>query len=181
MTETERHIVEGCLKGDKSSQKRLYSTYSAKMYAVCLRYSNGEDEAKDLLQEGFIKVFQNLHTFKGEGSFEGWVRRIVINGCLESLRKNEKRYPHDDIDEVGHQLSVSPDARSYDFNYVLQKIQELAPGYRAVFNLYIIEGYQHNEIGEMLGISENTSKSQLSRARKILQEMLSGEREKINE
>lgn len=151
------------------------------MYAVCLRYSQNQDQAKDLLQEGFIRVFQNLNTFKGEGSFEGWVRRIMVNGCLESLRKPENKIFHEDVNDVESELSYEPNMRKLDVQYVLRKIQELAPGYRAVFNLFVVEGYQHQEIAEMLGISESTSKSQLSRARKLLQEMLAGEYANLNE
>lgn len=181
MTEQERHIVQGCLRGEKSFQKQLYNQYSQKMYAVCLRYSQNQDQAKDLLQEGFIRVFQNLNTFKGEGSFEGWVRRIMVNGCLESLRKPENKFFHEDVNDVESELSYEPNMRKLDVQYVLRKIQELAPGYRAVFNLFVVEGYQHQEIAEMLGISESTSKSQLSRARKLLQEMLAGEYSNIHE
>ena len=181
MTELEKKIVQGCLKGEKSAQKTLYNRYSQKMYAVCLRYSNNQDQAKDLLQEGFIKVFQNLKSYKGAGSFEGWIRRIMVNGCLESFRKAENRIFHEDVSNVESELSYTPDWRKLDMQYVMQKIQSLAPGYRAVFNLFVIEGYQHNEIAEMLGISESTSKSQLSRARKLLQEMLAGEYSNIHE
>jgi len=181
MTEQERHIVQGCLRGEKSFQKLLYNQYSQKMYSVCLRYSHDQDQAKDLLQEGFIRVFQNLNTFKGEGSFEGWVRRIMVNGCLESLRKPENKIFHEDVNDVESELSYEPNMRKLDVQYVLRKIQELAPGYRAVFNLFVVEGYQHQEIAEMLGISESTSKSQLSRARKLLQEMLAGEYSNLHE
>ncbi len=181
MTEQERHIVEGCLRGEKSFQKLLYNQYSQKMYSVCLRYSHDQDQAKDLLQDGFIRVFQNLTTFKGEGSFEGWVRRIMVNGCLESLRKPENKIFHEDVNDVESELSYEPNMRKLDVQYVLRKIQELAPGYRAVFNLFVVEGYQHQEIAEMLGISESTSKSQLSRARKLLQEMLAGEYSNLHE
>ncbi len=181
MTEQEKRLVEGCLKGDKVFQKKLYNTYASKMYNVCLRYSNGTEQARDLLQEGFIRVFQNLHTFKGEGSFEGWVRRIMVNGCLESLRKAENKFIHEDIQEMEAEFTASqPELRQYDLQFVLGKIQQLAPGYRAVFNLYVLEGYQHHEIGEMLGISESTSKSQLSRARKILQDLLTTQKTRLN-
>jgi len=181
MTEQERHIVQGCLRGEKSFQKLLYDQYSQKMYSVCLRYSRGQDQAKDLLQEGFIKVFQSLNTFKGEGSFEGWVRRIMVNGCLEFLRKPENKIFHEDVNDLQSELSFEPNMRKLDVQYVLRRIQELAPGYRAVFNLFVVEGYQHQEIAKMLGISESTSKSQLSRARKLLQEMLSVEFSNLHE
>lgn len=172
MTEREEEIVNGCLKGDTKYQEVLYNSYSKKMYGVCLRYAPSDEAARDLLQEGFIKVFQNLEKFKGEGSFEGWVRRIMVNHSLESLRRLSAKATHVDVEEMHEALTVNVDFSRYDMNYLLSKVQELAPGYRAVFNLYIIEGYQHNEIAKMLEISENTSKSQLSRARKLLQESL---------
>ena len=181
MTEQERKIVQGCLKGEKSFQKQLYTSYAQKMYSVCLRYSSNPDQAKDLLQEGFIKVFQNLESFKGEGSFEGWIRRIVVNNCLESFRRPENKIFHEDVADVESELSYQPAMPKLDMQYVLKKIQGLAPGYRAVFNLFVIEGYQHIEIAEMLGISESTSKSQLSRARKLLQVMLAEEYSGIHE
>lgn len=172
MTAREEEILNGCLKGDPKYQKVLYNVYSKKMYGVCLRYAPNREVAQDLLQDGFIKVFQNLHSFKGQGSFEGWIRRIMVNHALEGLRKLSSKAQHVDVEEVHELLHENLDMSKYDMNYLLSKIQELAPGYRAVFNLYIIEGYQHSEIAEMLGINENTSKSQLSRARKILQESL---------
>lgn len=172
MTEREEEIVNGCLKGDTKYQEVLYNTYSKKMYGVCLRYAPNEEAARDLLQDGFIKVYQNLESFKGQGSFEGWVRRIMVNNALEGLRKLSAKAQHVDVNEMHEVLHENINFGKYDMNYLLSKIQELAPGYRAVFNLYIIEGYQHNEIAEMLDISENTSKSQLSRARKLLQESL---------
>lgn len=172
MTAREEEIVNGCLKGDPKYQQVLYNQYAKKMYGVCLRYAQDKEAARDILQEGFIKVFQNLQAFKGQGSFEGWVRRIMVNHALEGLRKLSNRVQHVDVEEVHEALHETVNYSRYDMNYLLEKIQQLAPGYRAVFNLYVIEGYQHNEIAEMLGISENTSKSQLSRARKLLQESL---------
>ncbi|HYG17228.1 MAG TPA: sigma-70 family RNA polymerase sigma factor [Bacteroidia bacterium] len=172
MTAREEEIVSGCLKGDPKYQQVLYNQYAKKMYGVCLRYAQDKEAARDILQEGFIKVFQNLQAFKGQGSFEGWVRRIMVNHALEGLRKLSNRVQHVDVEDVHEALHETVNYSRYDMNYLLDKIQQLAPGYRAVFNLYIIEGYQHNEIAEMLGISENTSKSQLSRARKLLQESL---------
>lgn len=172
MTAREEEIVNGCLKGDPKYQQVLYNQYAKKMYGVCLRYAQDKEGARDILQEGFIKVFQNLQAFKGQGSFEGWVRRIMVNHALEGLRKLSNRVQHVDVEEVHEALHETVNYSRYDMNYLLEKIQQLAPGYRAVFNLYVIEGYQHNEIAEMLGISENTSKSQLSRARKLLQESL---------
>jgi len=172
MTAREEEIVAGCLKGDPKYQQALYNIYSKKMYGVCLRYAADRETARDLLQDGFIKVFQNLEKFKGEGSFEGWIRRIMVNHALEGLRKLSSKVQHVDVEEIQESLHESINFSRYDMNYLLGKIQPLAPGYKAVFNLYVIEGYQHSEIAEMLGISENTSKSQLSRARKLLQDSL---------
>ncbi len=172
MTEREEEIVNGCLKGNTKYQEVLYNLYSKKMYGVCMRYAPNNEAARDLLQDGFIKVFQNLSKFKGEGSFEGWVRRIMVNNALESLRKLSAKATHIDVEDMHEALQVNVDFSKYDMNYLLSKVQELAPGYRTVFNLYVIEGYQHSEIAELLKISENTSKSQLSRARKLLQNSL---------
>lgn len=180
MTEFEKDIIGGCIRGDKSYQKKLYDTYSGKMFAVCLRYSNNYEQARDLLQEGFIKVFQNIVNFKGDGSFEGWIRRIMINGALEWLRKAEAKFIHQDVEDYQEEISFNPDIRKLELKDILARIQQLAPGYRAVLNLYVIEGYQHHEIAVMLGISESTSKSQLSRARKVLQDSLAIESAKVN-
>lgn len=174
MTDNERSLVEGCLSGKQVFHKKLYDTYSPKMFAVCMRYAQDEEQAKDMLQESFIRVFQYLQKFKGEGSFEGWIRRITVNICLELLRKDKKWSLNSELDEEFHEASlVTFNLNQFDKNFILKEIQHLPPGYRAVLNLYIIEGYQHLEIAEILGISENTSKSQLSRARKVLQHSLS--------
>ena len=172
MTELEEEILSGCLSGDEKWQKRLYNQYSGKMYGVCLRYCANKDDARDVLQDGFIKVFQKLDTFKREGSFEGWIRRIIVNTALEELRKQAKFTDKVEVETVADELSDSTSLVNFDASILLNKIQSLAPGYRTIFNMYVIEGFQHNEIASMLGISENTSKSQLSRARKILQDML---------
>lgn len=172
MTELEEEILSGCLRGEKHWQKRLYDHFASKMYGVCLRYSKDEDGAKDILQDGFIKVFQKLETFKREGSFEGWIRRIMVNTALEELRKQAKFGATVEAETVADELADEQAAVSFDARVLLSKIQSLAPGYRTIFNMYVIDGFQHNEIASALGISENTSKSQLSRARKVLQEML---------
>lgn len=151
-------------------QQELYNRFAGKMYAVCLRYANNPDDAQDLLQEGFIKVFRNLHRFRAEGSFEGWIRRVFINSSIEHLRKKSVQMSkvtdkeEDTIEDAD--ISALDSLAEKD---IINLIQELSPGYRAVFNLYVIEGYSHKEIGEQLGISEGTSKSQLARARSILQ------------
>lgn len=155
-------------------QEELYKRFSGKMYAVCLRYANNADDAEDLLQEGFIKVYRNLHRFRAEGSFEGWIRRVFVNSSIEHFRKKSLQLSRVSDKEEGTiedaDVSALDNLAEKD---IIKLIQELSPGYRTVFNLYVIEGYSHKEIGEQLGISEGTSKSQLARARSILQKKVS--------
>ena len=165
-------LVQGALSADEKCKKRLYEMFSSKMYAVCLRYASNRDDARDLLQEGFIKVFQNLQRYRGEGSFEGWIRRIVVNTCLEYIRRTVKDQYRTDLADAE---DIHFDAHIYEglqVEVIMEAIQALAPGYRTVFNLYVIEGYSHKEIAAMLNINENTSKSQLARARGVLQQQL---------
>jgi RNA polymerase sigma-70 factor (ECF subfamily) len=155
-------------------QEELYNRFSGKMYAVCLRYANNSDDAQDLLQEGFIKVFRNLHRFRAEGSFEGWIRRVFVNSSIEHFRKKSLELSR--VSEKEENTIEDVDISALDNlaeKDIIRLVQDLSPGYRAVFNLYVIEGYSHREIGEMLGISEGTSKSQLARARSILQKKVS--------
>ena len=165
------NIIKGCLDGNRRDQELLYRRHAAKLFAVCLQYSGNDDEARDILQEGFIKIFENLIHYKNEGSFEGWMRRIVVNTALEKYRSKHNLYRVDDID-----LIPEPDADPETEDYsgleavdLLDIIRELPPKYRMVFNLYAIEGYSHKEISQMISISEGTSKSNLSSARIILQ------------
>lgn len=163
-------IIKGCTEGHKKSQEQLYKLYSRKMYAVCLMYAKDHDTAQDILQESFIKVFQNIQTFQNKGSFEGWIRRIVVNTALERYRKNHFLYPVSEVSDYTEEASYQDIMSDINAQDLLTIIQELTPQYRMVFNLYAIEGYSHQEISQMLSISEGTSKSNLSRARKILQE-----------
>jgi RNA polymerase sigma factor (sigma-70 family) len=142
------------------------------MFAICLRYSRDQDEAKDNLQEGFIRVFGNLSSFKGTGSFEGWIRKIMINTALEKYRKYRKLFSLDEDRGEEDLVYVDPIEGNITADELIRIIQDLTPQYRMVFNLYALEGYSHKEISQMLGISEGTSKSNLSRARTILQEKL---------
>ena len=170
MTEIKK-ILNGCLAGNRRDQELLYRRHAAKLYAVCLQYSGNDDEAKDILQEGFIKIFENLGHYKHEGSFEGWMRRITVNTALEKFRSKHNLYRVDDIDMIPEPVA-EPDDNDYsglEANDLLNIIRELPPKYRMVFNLYAIEGYSHKEISKMANISEGTSKSNLSRARNILQ------------
>lgn len=153
-------------------QEELYRRFSPRMYAVCLRYAGRTEEAEDILQEGFIKVFKKMDSFRGDGSFEGWMRRIFVNTAIEHFRRKKYLMPVTEKEEntiEGKYTSALDDLGVKD---VLALIQELSPGYRTVFNLYVVEGYTHREIADMLGISEGTSKSQLSRAKVILQDMV---------
>lgn len=166
-----KEIIKGCLSGNRRDQELLYRRHAAKLYAVCLQYSGNDDEARDILQEGFIKIFQNLHNYKHEGSFEGWMRRITVNIALEKFRSKHNLFRVDDIDLIPEPES-GPDNEDYsglEANDLLQIIRELPSKYRMVFNLFAIEGYTHKEISKMVNISEGTSKSNLSRARVILQ------------
>ena len=166
-----KKIIKGCLAGNRRDQELLYRRHSSKLYAACLQYSGNDEEARDILQEGFIKIFENLHNYKNEGSFEGWIRRIVVNTALERFRNRHNLYRVDDIDSIS-EPEAEPDNEDYaglEAFDLLFIIRELPPKYRMVFNLYAIEGYSHKEIGNMLNITEGTSKSNLSRARSILQ------------
>lgn len=169
---TESDLLKGCLEGNRRMQEELYRRFSPRMYAVCLRYAGKAEEAEDILQEGFIKVFKKMDSFRGDGSFEGWMRRIFVNTAIEHFRRKRYLMPVTEREEntlEGKYTSALDDLGAKD---VLALIQELSPGYRTVFNMYVVEGYTHKEIADMLGISEGTSKSQLSRAKVILQDMV---------
>ena len=166
-----KKIIKGCLAGDRRDQELLYRRHAGKLFAVCLQYSGNNEEARDILQEGFIKIFENLVHYRHEGSFEGWMRRITVNTALEKFRKKHNLYRVDDIDLIPEQ-DAEPENHDYaglEAKDLLGIIRELPPKYRMVFNLYAIEGYSHKEISKMVNISEGTSKSNLSRARVILQ------------
>ena len=168
---TEEAILKGCLNNDAAAQRELYNRYSPKMLAVCYRFAHNREDAEDMLQEGFIKIFENLDNYKHEGSFEGWMRRITVNTALEKFRSRHSLYRVDDIDTI-QEPDSEPDNQDYaglEANDLLEIIRELPTKYRMVFNLYAIEGYSHKEISKMVNISEGTSKSNLSRARVILQ------------
>jgi len=172
-------LVKGCIEENARSQKLLFDRYSRKMMGICLRYSGNRMEAEDMMQDGWIKVFKNVSSFRFEGSVEGWIKRVMVNTCLEALRKKKMMFSDIEIevaDEMGYIPSHSVDHLSS--NDLLKMVQRLPAGYRSVFNLFAIEGYSHKEIGQMLTISEGTSKSQYSRARVHLQKMLEGEKKK---
>ncbi|KPK83979.1 MAG: hypothetical protein AMS27_11285 [Bacteroides sp. SM23_62_1] len=162
-------IIKGCLDEDRISQEKLYKMFSSKMFGLCLQYSNNYDDAKDILQEGFIKVFQKLGQFDHRGSFEGWIRRIMINTALERYRSQLHLYPLTDQEMKKEEPLYEGVFEKLSAGDLIKLVQELPPRYRMVFNLYAIEGYAHKEISEMMGITIGTSKSNLARARGILQ------------
>jgi len=168
----ESDLIQGCIAGNRRMQEQLYQRFSSRMYAVCLRYAGNAEEAEDILQEGFIKIFKKLDSFRSEGSFEGWIRRIFVNTAIEHFRRKRYLQPVTEKEEntiEGKYLSVLDELAEQD---ILSLVQDLSPGYRTVFNMYVVEGYTHKEIADLLGISEGTSKSQLSRAKVILQELV---------
>ncbi len=173
-----KKMIKGCLKGRKTDQYRLYALYAKKMFGICLRYAANHDEAQDVLQEGFIKVFQKLDAYKGKGSLEGWIRRIIVNTAIEKYREKIYHLSMDDIAHeeaaINHQNLVTDALHAKD---ILALVQKLPVQYRLVFNLYALEGFNHREIGDKLRISESTSRSNLARARMILKDKLNKESE----
>ena len=168
----DEELIKGCLKGDRTSQKQLYDIHASRMYAVCYRYVKDSMQAQDILITAFMKVFEKIGQFKSEGSFAGWIRRIMVNESLSYLRRQRSMYVETDLEEADRHPDYENLSDHLEAEDLLNMIAELPPGYRIVFNMYAIDGYSHKEIAEHLGISENTSKSQLSRARTYLQKML---------
>ena len=168
---TEEALIEACKKEDRRAQKLLYDRYSPVMVGVCRRYVKGREDAEDVLVEAFFKVLTNIRQFKGNGSFEGWIRRIVVNEALMFLRRKHNFKMTVEISniEVKATAKVVDELAAQD---ILNLLDQLPTGYRTIFNLYVLEGYKHREIAEMLGISINTSKSQLILAKKRLQQLL---------
>jgi RNA polymerase sigma-70 factor (ECF subfamily) len=163
-----KKIISGCASGKKRAQEQLYQLFAPKMFGVCLRYAKDSTEAEDNLQEGFIKVFQNIGRFRHEGSFEGWIRRIMVNVSLEKFRKQHVLHPVEDV-SIYEGQNVSDDILAgISAKELIEVIQQLPPRYRMVFNLFVIEGMNHQEISEEMKITVGTSKSNLARAREIL-------------
>jgi RNA polymerase sigma-70 factor (ECF subfamily) len=168
----EEELIKGCLRRERAAQQQLYDLYSSKMYALCYRYVRHAMEAEDILVTAFTKVFDRIDQFKGEGSFEGWIRRIMVNEALTCLRKSRNMYLETELEQADREPDYDKLSDHLEAEDLLKMIQELPAGYRLVFNMYAIDGYSHKEIADQLGISENTSKSQLSRARVYLQKLL---------
>jgi len=169
---SEQELIRGCIEQNPLTERRLFEQYAGKFMTICLRYAQDIMEAEDMLQEGFVRIFNNLHQFKFEGSFEGWMRRIVVNVCLKHLQKRKIQFKEIEIESKNE-----PDIDPYVFSNVgvtelMKLISQLPDGYRTVFNLNIIEGYSHEEIAVLLGIQASTSRSQLVKARKMLQNQI---------
>ncbi len=171
----ERELLENCVKGVKSAQEAFYQKFSGVLYAICLRYSADNDMAQDMFQDSMIKIFQKLQDFRFEGSLEGWLKRVCVNHCLDTLKRSKSKF-NESIDESHSEIESEFKSDSQiQLNQLMSLLQKLPVGYRTVFNLYAIEGYTHSEIGVLLGISESTSKTQLFKARKWLQQYLNHE------
>ncbi|MDD4848191.1 MAG: sigma-70 family RNA polymerase sigma factor [Bacteroidales bacterium] len=171
--ESQEEIIQGCLKGDRQKQYAFYQQFSPVLYGVCLRYLRDDESAADMLQECFLKIFEKLGDYRGEGSLEGWLRKLTINMILNTIKQNQRLPLYDDLsddaDRYSH-VALQPDHLTQE--ELVKIIQRLPTGYKTVFNLYEIEGYSHQEIAEMLGISENTSRTQLRNAKIKLQNIL---------
>ena len=180
MTETtEAKLIASCIKGDRAAQQALYDRLAPRMFPLCIRYVGDRTVAEDILQDGFITLFTHLENYKGDGSFEGWARRIFVTTALMSLRKKDALKMSDDL-EAAKRLKTETASQIQNIGYqeLMKLIMTLPPGFRTGFNMYAIEGFSHKEISEMLGISETTSRTQLSRARVWLQNKIK-EREDV--
>ncbi len=172
----EESIVSACVEGDRKAQRKLYDTYSKKMYVVGLRYSKTTAEAEDILQEAFLKVFDNIADFKYECPLDYWIKRIVVNTALKHNRRKIDQMQMEEVSDLNYTPDLHDvDVSNHNFRDLLAMIQRLAPGCQVVFNLYALEGFKHKEIADMLNITEGTSKSQYYRAKMLLQEMIAKE------
>ncbi|EDM45466.1 putative RNA polymerase ECF-type sigma factor [unidentified eubacterium SCB49] len=165
---TQEQLIIQCKKQDAHAQGALYQEYSGVLFAICLRYSPNYEEAQDSLQDAFLTIFKKIEQYSGKGSFEGWIKRVTVNTVLQKYRKKR----HFDIvreDQIADEIDDEDEETEIPLNALLQMVQELPDQYRLVFSMYVLDGYSHKEIGELLGISNGTSKSNLARARKILQ------------
>lgn len=176
---TEEGLIKGCLKGDRSAQRLLYDTYSGKFLGICLRYLKDREHAEDVMIESFMKIFEKLPQYQAKGSFEGWMKRIVVTQALMTLRSNRHLMMEVHIEGEYEYQNHHYELTHMEAAELMELVQSLPVGYRTVFNLYAIEGYSHQEIGELLGITESTSKSQLNRARNALKEKIASLQPKI--
>ena len=167
------HLLEGCLRNDRASQHGFYQHYYGYAMSICLRYTSSREEALDVMNESFLKIFTKLDQYDVNRSLKGWIRRIMINTAIDGYRQNHRHQHHDGLEVVQQQEGSEPNALDQlSYEEILREVQSLSPAYRTVFNLYVMDGYTHEEIAEMLGISIGASKSNLSRARGHLQQKL---------
>jgi RNA polymerase sigma-70 factor (ECF subfamily) len=169
---TEKELIEECLKGKKDAQKALYDKYAGKMFALCMRYARHKLEAEDIMQEGFIKVFENLETFRAEGSLEGWIRTIMVHTAIKNYNRSSFQKESIGLENYPEESMIPKAYADLNKEELMKLIKDLPEGYRMVFNMYAIEGFKHKEIAKMLNIGESTSRSQLVKARKLLQSMI---------
>ena len=172
MKQDDQKLISDCIDGDRKSQEELYRLFAGKMYLVCLRYTREQQEAEDILQESFIKIFKQLKSFKGESSLFFWMKRIVINTALNAQRSKLYMFPMVDVEDMKEENPGTKEASDYTMEELLNMIKKLPQSSQIIFNLYAIEGYKHHEIAEMLGISVGTSKSQYARAKQLLREQM---------
>lgn len=177
----ESEIIEGCLKGERQAQQLLYETYSKKFFAICLRYIKDRDLAEDVMIESFMKIFEKLNQFQSKGSFEGWMKKIIITQSLLTLRNNKNLNMEVNVENISDLPNQQYELNHLEADELMKLVKDLPTGYRTVFNLYAIEGYSHAEIGDLLGITEGTSKSQLNRGRNLLKQKIASQqlKEKI--
>ena len=169
----EDELISGCLSGKRQAQRQLYDTYSRRFMAICLRYLKDQEQAEDVMIQSFMKIFEKLSQFQGKGSFEGWMKRIVVTQALMAIRSNRSLSLSISLEDAEKmQEPAAEDLNQLEVAELMDLVQSLPLGYRTVFNLFAIEGYSHQEIGELLGITESTSKSQLNRARSVLKEKI---------
>lgn len=182
---TEIELVEDCLQGSKLAQKRLYDQFSKQMLSVCFRYASDKDEAYDMFQDGFIKVFEKLHMYNGKGPLGAWIRRTIVNNMLDEIRRQKRLARKDALfqadfkalnDDWEDEFDIDDDVAEVSHDRILEMVQTLPTGYRTVFNLYAVENYSHKEIGDMLGVTESTSKTQYRKAKGHLKKLIEQER-----
>jgi len=170
-------IIEGCVKGDAKCQQIVYQKFYGKMLGACMRYSKDREEARDILQDGFLKVFTNIRSYGGSGSFEGWIRKVIINTALDYIRKNKQMIQYADsdyVEENAEEIKEEEEKNEYESisaNEIMKAVQQLPAAYRTVFNMFVIDGFSHAEIADQLGINIGTSKSNLSKAKMHLKKL----------
>ena len=171
----EKKLIKNCINGDRKAQEEIYAQFSSRMYVVSQRYSKSQQEAEDILQEAFIKVFKNIHQYRGEASLGAWIKRIVVNTALNSQRSKLYMFPMSDVEVLENDTEKEPVLSEFHFKDLLRMIRSLPEGCQIIFNLYAIEGFNHKEIAEKLTISESTSKSQYARAKQLLKKRIDQE------